>query len=231
MLRKMIISGILSGIGAGLLFTIIQFFLVTPLILEAETYEQSNATASSHHHENSTNDHTEWAPEDGTERTLYTALTNVIAGIGFSLVFVAMFTFCGHSGWRAGLLWGLAGYATFYLAPALGLPPELPGTVSAELDQRQWWWIITIVSTAIGLGCIVLNKISTFRVIGIVLLLAPHLFGAPTPLDHNSLVPQELTRSFIVNTSIANLIFWCLIGVLNGMFTHKLSMVDSLQNA
>ena len=33
----------------------------------------------------------------------------------------------GAIGWRQGLLWGLAGFAVFTLAPSLGLPPELPG--------------------------------------------------------------------------------------------------------
>lgn len=40
-----------------------------------------------------------------------------------------------------GLLWGLAGCATFVLAPTLGLPPELPGTAAADLTLRQTWWI------------------------------------------------------------------------------------------
>ena len=42
----------------------------------------------------------------------------------------------GVTGWRAGLLWGFAGFAVFTLAPGLGLPPELPAMPAAELLPR-----------------------------------------------------------------------------------------------
>ncbi|MGV8769566.1 CbtA family protein, partial [Pseudomonas aeruginosa] len=55
------------------------------------------------------------------------------------------------------LLWGLAGYAVFCLAPSLGLTTELPGTAAADLVQRQYWWIATAAATAVGLALLVIG--------------------------------------------------------------------------
>src|SRR5438270_1844734 len=38
---------------------------------------------------------------------------------------------------RQGALWDLAAFACVSLAPALGLPPQPPGVVVADLHQRQ----------------------------------------------------------------------------------------------
>ena len=69
-------------------------------------------------------------------------------GIGFALLLVSAYAFSGASvDWRRGLYWGLAAFATFTLAPGLGLPPEVPGTSAAPLLDRQIWWVATAVAT------------------------------------------------------------------------------------
>ena len=83
-----------------------------------------------------------WSPADGFERTVFSALANIVTGIGFALLLVAASElFGGIKDWRQGLFWGLAGFAVFTLAPGLGLPPELPAMPAAELGARQLWWI------------------------------------------------------------------------------------------
>ena len=63
-----------------------------------------------------------------------TAAANLVTAIGFGLLLVAASEFAGGiTGWRQGLVWGLAGFAIFTLAPGLGLPPELPAMPAAEL--------------------------------------------------------------------------------------------------
>lgn len=39
-----------------------------------------------------------------------------------------------------GRLARMAGFAAFTVAPALGLPPELPGMMAADLGPRQARW-------------------------------------------------------------------------------------------
>jgi len=72
------------------------------------------------------------------QRTLFTFAANLLMGVGYAFVLVALYLL-----WReprtalGGALYGLAGYVVFFAAPALGLPPELPGTAAAELGLRQ----------------------------------------------------------------------------------------------
>ena len=61
-------------------------------------------------------------PADGAERTFCTVAANVVTGIGFALLLVAVSEIAGGiGGWREGLLWGFGGFAAFTLAPGLGL--------------------------------------------------------------------------------------------------------------
>ena len=86
-----------------------------------------------------------WEPADGIERYAFTLLANIVTGIGFALILVAVSEFAGGIGsWRQGLFWGLAGFAVFTLAPGLGLPPELPAMPAADLLPRQVWWTATV---------------------------------------------------------------------------------------
>ena len=84
---------------------------------------------------------------------------NLVTAIGFALLLVAASEFAGGiAGWRQGLLWGLAGFAVFTLAPGLGLPPELPAMPAAELGARQVWWFGTVAATAAGLALIAFRR-------------------------------------------------------------------------
>ena len=81
-----------------------------------------------------------------------------------------------------GVLWGLAGFVAFQLAPAFGLPPELPGMPAADLVARQIWWWATALATGAGLLRASPDS-ATGPAIGVaaVLMLLPHIIGAPPP--------------------------------------------------
>jgi cobalt transporter subunit CbtA len=118
-------------------------------------------------------------------------------------------------------LWGLAGYLTFFVAPSLGLPPEVPGTEAAKLADRQSWWLITVLDTGFGLSLLAFAKTKTNKFFGAVLLVSPHLIGAPQPEVHSSAAPAELAQSFITATVFANAVFWLALGGLMGQFYKK----------
>ena len=113
------------------------------------------------------------------------------------------------------MLWGLAGYATFCLAPTLGLPPELPGTAAADLLQRQIWWVSTAASTAVAIALVVFGRHWALKVLGVVILVMPHVMGAPQPLVHASLAPQALETQFKVASQLTNAAFWLALGVIS----------------
>jgi cobalt transporter subunit CbtA len=120
------------------------------------------------------------------------------------------------------LLWGIAGFAAFALAPAFGLPPELPGSVAADLFPRQAWWIGTAVATAAAIGLMLFASASWAIPVGVALLIAPHVIGAPHPPAGAGLVPAELAAAFAARSLGINAAFWALLGLATGALYARL---------
>jgi cobalt transporter subunit CbtA len=221
--RRIVMVGGLAGLLAGILLTLLHLTVTVPIILEAETYEQAAvaqahaAGAGGHAH-----DPQAWAPEDGIERALFTLLADIITAVGFGLLLVATCVLAGRElTWREGLHWGLAGFAAFMLAPAIGLPPELPGMEAAPLLQRQAWWLATVAATAGGLALLFLGREPLRAGLGLVLLVLPHLYGAPQPVEHHSLVPAALAHQFVSAALVVNLVFWAALGSIAGLLYQR----------
>lgn len=226
--RTAVFVAAIAGLFAGILLTVLQTYATVPLILQAETFE--NAGVAAHDHAAPADaaaqpaapaeavpahDHGEeaWAPADGFERFFYTAVANVASGIGFALLLVAVSEFAGGIGnWRQGVLWGLAGFAVFTLAPGLGLPPELPAMPAADLGDRQVWWTATVIATTAGLWLMAFRGTVVLSLVGLALIVAPHVVGAPQPASHESPIPADLHHDFVVAVTVTNLIFWVVLG-------------------
>ncbi len=229
MMGRALLAAILAGVAAGLLLTVVQMWRVTPLILEAETYETGAAPdhagwtlpgggrlilAHAGHDEEG---HEAWAPADGIERTAYTALANILTGTAYSLILLAGMMASGRPVTAAtGLVWGGLGFLVFQLAPAAGLAPELPGMPAADLFARQVWWWATVAATAGGIACIALARPVAVKALGAVLIALPHIVGAPHPESHASDVPAGLAASFAANSLAASALFWIVLGGLLG---------------
>jgi cobalt transporter subunit CbtA len=236
--RNIVFTAVIAGLLSGLLMTVMQSFSTVPLILAAETYENAGGEEAGHSHSHDVapaagapapaaaehhHDEEAWAPADGFERFAYTAAADVLSAIGFALVAIAIAeALGGFGGWRGGLMFGIAGFLTVSLAPGLGLPPELPGMPAAELGPRQIWWISTAVCTAIGLGLLAYTRSALLAALAIVLLVAPHLIGAPLPPTHETAVPIELHARFVNAVYATNLVFWAVLGTLAGVIRQRL---------
>lgn len=219
-----------AGFLTAVIYSLVQAVTVTPLIFEAEFYE---AQATSQGQESSGSrivldeapaGAARWEPQDGIERYGFTFLANVVAAIGFALVLVAAIMVRGrHIDARSGLLWGLSGFLIFALMPALGLPPEVPGGTAAPLEARQIWYAATVVATAAGLGGLVFAKPVWIKVVALVIMLAPHLIGAPLPDLGEGVgpVPQELAARYVVWSLATTLFFWAILGTLCGYFFRR----------
>lgn len=218
--KRIVSAAVLAGILAGLILTVVQQMQVSQLILKAEVYEDAAVSQSAHVHASS--EHEAWQPANGVERTLFTALANISLAVGFGLLLGVAICLRGDvSGWRAGLLWGLAGYVVFFVAPSLGLPPQVPGAEAAPLVDRQLWWLITVLVTASGLSLLIFARSRQLKILGAVLLGVPHLIGAPQPPVHAGAAPVELAHAFIYATAVANAVFWLALGGLIGLFYKK----------
>lgn len=219
MFKRILTTACYSGAIAALLLTLMQSLWITPLILQAETYENAEM-ATEHVHEQGGSGHEHehtakaWTPEDGWQRTVSTFGGDLVVAIGFALLLSALYNLRAPVKTWHGVLWGLAGYVTFCLAPALGLPPELPGTVAAELTSRQNWWVATALVTAVGIALLVFGKHWIWGVVAVLLIIAPHVYGAPQPAEHHALVPDALQSHFRLASLLINCVFWMTLGVL-----------------
>jgi cobalt transporter subunit CbtA len=240
--RNVVFVAAIAGLLAGIALAAMQAFATVPLILQAETFENAEA-APAHDHNGAPaadaaagteaaapaaavheHDHGEeaWAPADGFERYAYTTAANLVTAVGFALLVVAVSeAFGGIASWRQGLLWGFAGFAVFTLAPGLGLPPELPAMPAADLVARQVWWIGTVAATAAGLALIAFRGSIPLAILGLALIVAPHIIGAPQPANHDSPIPADLHHRFVVATTVTNLIFWVMLGGLVGLIRGR----------
>ena len=172
-----------------------------------------SARADGHGHGHGQDHGGAWAPHDGIERTFWTGVSNVATAIGFTLLIVAVFAWRGGATWRQGLLWGAAGFFVFFVNPAIGIRPELPGAFAAGLLDRQLWWLLTVACSAAGVGLLILAPKALAKVGGAALLVVPHLAGAPHPEVEGGLAPGSLADSFVVASAATNAAFWLVLGV------------------
>ncbi len=278
MLQRLLLSGLVSGLVAGVVVTLVHLIFVSPLILEAESYETGGAaaamvmhthpgglshaheggdrahehgaqTARAHLHENGLShshaggdvghrheteahghgdDAPAWAPADGLERPLYTLAANLVVAVAYGLLFAAALTLYGKPvNLLQGLAWGAAGFFSFSLAPALGLPPELPGAAAADLVARQAWWLSTAFASCLGLAAIAFVRAWFWRIGGLLLVVAPHIVGAPQPVTGAvGLAPPELASHFAVVSLFTGAVLWAVIGGLSARFFGHLEGTD-----
>ncbi|MER8566872.1 CbtA family protein [Mesorhizobium sp. M0924] len=246
--RNVVFIAAIAGLVAGVALACMQAYATVPLILKAEVYEKAggghehqhaaapaanaadtdamstaapaeNAVSSAAPAEAAAPAEDEgWAPADGFERFAFSVVANIVTGIGFALVLVAVSEFAGGIGsWRQGVFWGLAGFAVFTLAPGLGLPPELPAMPAADLMQRQIWWWATVMATAIGLALITFRTSAPLTVLAVLLIVAPHIVGAPQPDSFVTPIPEGLHHQFVVAVTLTNLVFWLVLGAVVGI--------------
>jgi cobalt transporter subunit CbtA len=209
----------------------------TPATGQTETHEHSSLAAPSfpsdiidllspvtpaYAHEGET--HEEGGIMFGMSRFSGTLMANLVAGAGFGLLLAGVSILIGRPVTLSnGALWGAFGWLAVHLLPAIGLPPELPGFPAAELGDRQVWWVATILLSSAGLYLVVLRPEIAAKIIGLVLMGAPHVYGAPQPADIASAVPAVLGAEFAVAALATTLAFWIVLGLVSGFLNDRLA--------
>ncbi len=233
MIQRMLTSALFAGAIAGIFAAVLHFAFVQQSILLGEAYESGDlahfAAPQADHdhavvkeaaHDHNAHDHGEAA--SGLRRDGLTVAFATLLYVGYGLLLVAGFALAEAAGQRitpaASLLWGIAGFAAVQLAPAMGLSPELPGTLAADLTARQVWWVGTVVATALGLGTLAFGRGLMAIAIAGVLLALPHVIGAPVPDGFQGAAPPELASTFAARTLGTGLAVWAALGWLAGRF-------------
>ena len=245
MFRRVFLAAVLAGTVAGLVMAFLQETRVTPFIFAAEEFEnvapakdhahgaqgiatESQPSASSESPDAGAADETTepeaWMPADGLERTVYTVLADLVVGIGFALALVGISVLSGIPITLAnGAVWGLCGFLAVSIAPAAGLPPELPGMAAADLLTRQAWWWFTVGCTGAGIGLLARTRHYGLWALAVALIALPHVIGAPQAPHEPSPVPAHLATGFAANALAAAAAFWALLGISLGLVNDRIS--------
>lgn len=228
MFKQIFASALFAGIAAGLLSALLQFWLVTPVLLEGEEYETG---AKSHfagvlivegEDPAPVEIETETPPTFGENAARHgmTVAVNVIVFTGFAFILVAAMATAATSGHavtaKSGMIWGVAGFIAIQLAPAAGLFPELPGTPGADIFLRQLWWITTVVATVVGLALIAFGDRAYWMVLGAAFIAAPHVIGAPHLEFYAGVAPPELSALFVSRSLAVACASWAIMGGVAG---------------
>jgi len=223
MFSRILVSALFAGFLAGLIAALLQLVFVQPVLLHAELYESG---ALNHFGDDAAANGAGGAaaaiPGVDLERDGLSVLFTALTYTGFAFLLVAAMALAEDRGFRItvrqGLVWGVAGFVAFQLAPALGAPPELPGSAAAEIGPRQIWWFGTVGATAAGLALVAFARSWALRGVAALLLLAPHLIGAPHPDEFFGPAPPELASLFAARSLGTGLAAWSLLGLLAAYF-------------
>ena len=240
--RNIVYSALVVGIIAGSLYGLFQQLQINPIIYAAEAYEVSEAktlpaveahdNSDGHSHDHG---HESWSPEHGFERIVATLFSNILVGMAFSILLISIMALHNLKSnkpplnWKTGALWGFGLMLSIFAAPSLlGIHPEIPGTVSASVEARQIWWVVSAIATAAGL-LVIYYGANVIKLGGLVLIVLPHLIGPAKPksLSFANSDPgavsalNELSSQFIIMTSIGMLIFCVLLGALSGFASTR----------
>jgi cobalt transporter subunit CbtA len=208
-LRGVLLPALLAAIAAGIAATVVQQIFLEPLILQAESVEVGGGL--------------QIAAEAGFQRVAFALLFNCLGAFGFGLLLAGCYALRGGVTGRQGLLWGVAGFASFSLAPALGLPPELPGMQAADLVARQMWWILTATTTAAGLACVVFSRSPLLKLLGVVVIAVPHVAGAPEVVEAHSALPTDMVRAFVLGSLAVSATMWLILGYATAALMQRSS--------
>jgi cobalt transporter subunit CbtA len=217
MLIRILAGGLIGGIVGGLVVGAIQSVTTTPLILHAEQFEVKDVANAAQfllvHSQGA------MASEGGSGamRTLLTFSATVLVAVGYVWMLLAAMFFKGDEiTARSVIPWAVAGFFATGLAPAMGLAPELPGASAAALEARQIWWIGTAAATAAGFAAIFFGRTAVRSIAGVVLIVLPHVIGAPQPLEMESLVPAELAGEFAARSLAIQALVWIVPAIIAG---------------
>ena len=217
MLKRILTSAVFAGVVAGVLAAFLQLWMVTPALFEGELYESG---ARVHFATDGSPQSQAGAPPiwEDPMRHVMTVGFNIVTYTAFAFLMIAGFAIRERRGYlvtpKQGLIWGLCGFIALQLAPAIGLPPELPGTPAAEVGLRQTWWIACVICTGAGLALIAFGANAIAISSGFIALMLPQIIGAPHLDTYFGVAPPELSAHFVSLTLGAAAMTWALLGYI-----------------
>ncbi|MDY8110293.1 CbtA family protein [Fulvimarina sp. 2208YS6-2-32] len=219
MFKQIIAGAILAGAGAGLCASLLQIVFVQPVLLHAELYESGQLV-----HFGSASDVSADQAVAGfdLQRDSLTTAFNLLVYTGYALILTALMALAQLRGAtisaRNGLVWGACGFFVVQFAPGFSLAPEVPGVAVVDVQTRQLWWTMTVAAAGIAVWLAAFGRSPAAWGAAIVLLLLPHIVGAPEPEFFAGPAPTELGALFVSRAYGVSLAAWTALGILSAFF-------------
>ena len=232
---------LVGGSLAGSVAMAVQRWSVLQLILDAEAFEGAADAAAPTPAANGTGmggamgEEEMWEP--GGARNLCTWASDMIMGCGYGLLLLASAVLRGERvSANSGGGYGLCGFFAFQFLPALGLAPELPAMVAADIVARQLWWTARVALVSLGLFLWFLpppmaaaltrtadepKARQLARALAALVLIV--MLAVPTPehpKEHGP-VPAELEGQFVGHALFSTLCFWLALGSAIGALLER----------
>lgn len=222
MFTKILTSALFAGASAGFIASLLHLGFVQPVLLHAELYESGElvhfgARAAVTAHQG-------FLGFDPLRDGLSIAF-NIAIYCGYALILVAAMALATHRGEvvtsRKGIIWGIAGFVAVHFAPGFTLAPEVPGNAAADVPARQAWWFATVAGAAVALWLIAFGRNWVAWAAAAMLLLAPHIIGAPEPDQFTGPAPAEIGALFASRAFGVGFAAWVLTGLFAGYFWKR----------
>ncbi len=216
MFTRILTSALIAGAAAGFAAAVLQLLFLQPVLLHAELYEAGELV----HFAGASNPAAH--PPIGFDplRDSLSVVFSMLVYAGYGLILVALMSLAEEKGAiidsRHGLLWGLAGFVTVQLAPGFSLAPEVPGVAAADVSARQIWWFATVIATGLAVWLIAFGSSWIVWGAAVILLVAPHVIGAPEPEVFTGPVPTELGALYAARVFGVGMAAWALCGLFAG---------------
>ena len=208
MFSRILTSAVFAGAAAGLIAALLQLFFVQPVLLHAELYEGGDLV---HFGAETTVSAVQDLGGIDVMRDGLSILFTMLTYTGYAFLLIAGMALAQDRGaridGRTGILWGVAGFIAFHFA--------------ADVAQRQVWWFATVIAAAIAMWLIAFGTGWASWAVAAVLLLAPHVIGAPEPEVFTGPVPTELGALFAARAFGVGMAAWVLLGSFAGFFWQR----------
>lgn len=221
MFTRILTSALFAGVAAGLLIALLQYVFVQPVLLHAELYEGG---ALVHFGVDPISAHPD-LPGFDLMRDLLSVMFTMLVYCGYALAMVALMSIAQERGAKItptnGMIWGVAGFVAAHMAPAFSLAPEVPGVAAADVALRQMWFFPTVAAAVGAMWLLAFYRNAMGITAAVVLLVVPHLIGAPEPDTFAGPVPTEIGALFAARALGVGLAAWVILGALCAYFWNS----------
>ncbi len=218
MFTRIVTSALFAGAATGIAAGALHLMFVQPVLLHAELYESGTLV----HFGAGAVSAQPSLPGIDIARDGLSLVFTMFQYTGYALILAALFAVAEERGLivdaRRGLMWGLAGFVSVMLAPAFSLAPEVPGVAAADVGARQIWWFATVAAAALAMALFAFGRRWPLWIGAAVLLIAPHLIGAPEPGVFAGTAPTELGALFAARALGVGFAAWAILGSTLGYF-------------